>query len=159
MNLEPERRFFLTFVTLHLFFIVVVFWATQAPFEWRLTSALERLILQGRLVMVLFVLETARRHGTAQVRQPGKQTNQLIARTQLSVMLPFRLRPGTAPIRRVPIEVQRMVSQEFQRIRRTAAETCRLLAERPGELAPPNIARGDHRPATAEERWRCASAW
>jgi hypothetical protein len=43
----------------HLLFVVVVFWLTQQPFEWHLNSAGGRLLAQGRLVMVLFVCETA----------------------------------------------------------------------------------------------------
>jgi hypothetical protein len=57
--LDRQRRFLLAFVALHLFFVVTVFWLTQQPFEWHLGAALPRLLLQGRLVMVLFVFETA----------------------------------------------------------------------------------------------------
>ena len=57
--LDRQRRFLLGFVALHLLFVITIFWLTQEPFEWHLGAALHRLLLQGRLVMVLFVLETA----------------------------------------------------------------------------------------------------
>ena len=58
-TLDRNRRFLLGFVGVHLLFIVIVFWLTQQPFEWHLGSAGGRLLSQGRLVMVLFVCETA----------------------------------------------------------------------------------------------------
>ena len=60
-RLDRGRRFLLGFVMLHLVFVTIVFWATQMPFEWHLGSALHRLLLHGRLVMLLFVFETAAR--------------------------------------------------------------------------------------------------
>jgi hypothetical protein len=39
--------------------VVTVFWLTQLPFEWHLATALHRLLLQGRLLMLLFIGETA----------------------------------------------------------------------------------------------------
>ena len=57
--LDRRRRFLLAFIGLHLLFVVTVFWLTQLPFEWHLGTALHRLLLQGRLAMVLFVFETA----------------------------------------------------------------------------------------------------
>ena len=58
-TLDRNRRYLLSFVSLHVLFVVVVFWLTQRPFEWHLGSAEARLLSQGRLVMVLFVCETA----------------------------------------------------------------------------------------------------
>jgi hypothetical protein len=60
-TLDRQRRFLLAFVALHLLFVVTVFWLTQLPFEWHLATALHRLLLQGRLVMLLFIGETATR--------------------------------------------------------------------------------------------------
>jgi hypothetical protein len=57
--LDRHRRFLLGFVGLHLLFVITVFWLTQEPFEWHLGAALHRLLLQGRLVMLVFVFETA----------------------------------------------------------------------------------------------------
>jgi len=57
--LDRQRRFLLAFVALHLLFVVTVFWLTQLPFEWHLATALHRLLMQGRLVMLLFICETA----------------------------------------------------------------------------------------------------
>jgi uncharacterized membrane protein YwzB len=57
--LDRRRRFLIGFVVLHVLFVVVVFWATQLPFEYHLAVAGARLLAQGRLVMVLFVFETA----------------------------------------------------------------------------------------------------
>jgi hypothetical protein len=56
--LDRQRRFLLGFVALHLLFVITVFWLTQQPFEWHLGTALHRLLLQGRLVMLLFIFET-----------------------------------------------------------------------------------------------------
>jgi len=58
-RLDRQRRFLLGFVALHLLFVMTIFWLTQEPFEWHLGAALPRLLLQGRLVMFLFVFETA----------------------------------------------------------------------------------------------------
>jgi len=58
-RLDRHRRFLLGFVALHLLFVMTIFWLTQEPFEWHLGAALPRLLLQGRLVMFLFVFETA----------------------------------------------------------------------------------------------------
>jgi hypothetical protein len=62
--LDRRRRFLLGFVALHLLFVVTIFWLTQQPFEWHLGTALHRLLLQGRLVMLLFIFETASLWGT-----------------------------------------------------------------------------------------------
>jgi hypothetical protein len=58
-RLDRQRRFLLGFVAVHLLFVMTIFWLTQEPFEWHLAAALPRLLLQGRLVMFLFVFETA----------------------------------------------------------------------------------------------------
>jgi len=58
-RLDRQRRFLLGFVGLHLLFVMTIFWLTQEPFEWHLGAALHRLLLQGKLVMFLFVFETA----------------------------------------------------------------------------------------------------
>jgi hypothetical protein len=58
-RLDRERTFLLGFVIVHLLFVIAVFWVTQQPFEWHLSTALHRLLLQGRLVMALFAFETA----------------------------------------------------------------------------------------------------
>jgi hypothetical protein len=57
--LDRRQRFLLAFVALHLLFVITAFWLTQQPFEWHLGAALPRLLLQGRLVMFLFIFETA----------------------------------------------------------------------------------------------------
>jgi hypothetical protein len=58
-TLDRQRRFLLAFVASHLLFVTTIFWLTQEPFEWHLGSALHRLLLQGRLVMLVFIFETA----------------------------------------------------------------------------------------------------
>lgn len=58
-TLDRQRRFLLGFVALHLLFVITIFWLTQEPFEWHLGAALPRLLLQGMLVMLVFILETA----------------------------------------------------------------------------------------------------
>ena len=58
-SLDLNRKFLLAFVIGHLLFVVAVFWLTQLPFEWHFGSAGPRLLAQGRLVMLLFVCETA----------------------------------------------------------------------------------------------------
>jgi len=60
-RLDRQRRFLLSVVTLHVTFVIAVFWLTQLPFEWHLGAASHRLLLQGRLVLMLFVYETAMR--------------------------------------------------------------------------------------------------
>jgi len=57
--LDRPRRFLLGFVVLHLLFVITIFWLTQEPFEWHLGAALHRLLLHGRLVMLVFIFETA----------------------------------------------------------------------------------------------------
>jgi hypothetical protein len=59
---DQRRRFLLGFVTLHLLFVTAVFWVTQAPFEWHLGAAMHRLLMQGELIMLLYVFETATLH-------------------------------------------------------------------------------------------------
>jgi hypothetical protein len=73
--LDRQRRFLLGFVALHLLFLITIFWLTQAPFEWHLGAALHRLLSQGRLVMLVFIFETANRRWAPSeevpiVRQP-----------------------------------------------------------------------------------------
>jgi hypothetical protein len=58
-HLKRRHRFLLGFLTVHLLFVITVFWVTQQPFEWHLGTALHRLLMQSRLVMLLFVFETA----------------------------------------------------------------------------------------------------
>ena len=58
-TLDRQRRFLLGFVALHLLFVMTIFWLTQEPFEWHLGAALPRLLLQGRLIMLVFIFETA----------------------------------------------------------------------------------------------------
>jgi hypothetical protein len=77
-TLDRRRRFLLAFVALHLLFVVTVFWLTQLPFEWHLATALNRLLLQGRLVILLFIFETATQWASlAQARIVGTPAPEL----------------------------------------------------------------------------------
>ncbi len=71
-TLDRNRRFLLAFVSLHVLFVVVVFWLTQLPFEWHLASAGPRLLAQGRLVMLLFVCETAVQQWAPLLARPSR---------------------------------------------------------------------------------------